>query len=97
MLQHGNQMYEQLLIICRQSAGTFTAATPWFNQKAIKNTVGVIKTFPYRSCWGEPERAHTSETALLTSLVPRPHPLTRRNGLVDQVEFVGLAGALATL
>ena len=31
------------------------------------------------------------------SLVPRPHPLTRRNGLVNQVEFLGLAGALATL
>ena len=25
------------------------------------------------------------------SLVPRPHPLTRRNGLVNQVEFPGLA------
>ena len=31
------------------------------------------------------------------SLVPRPHPLTRRNGLVNQVEFLGLAGALATV
>jgi len=31
------------------------------------------------------------------SLVPRPHPLTRRNGLVNQVEFLGLAGTLATL
>ena len=28
------------------------------------------------------------------SLVPRPHPLTRRNGLVNQVEFLGLAHAL---
>ena len=27
------------------------------------------------------------------SLVPRPHPLTRRNGLVNQVEFLGLVGA----
>ena len=25
------------------------------------------------------------------SLVPRPHPLPRRNGLVNQVEFLGLA------
>ena len=25
------------------------------------------------------------------SLIPRPHPLTRRNGLVNQVEFLGLA------
>ena len=24
------------------------------------------------------------------SLVPRPHPLTRRNGLVKQVKFLGL-------
>ena len=24
------------------------------------------------------------------SLVPRPHPLTRRNDLVNQVEFLGL-------
>ena len=31
------------------------------------------------------------------SLVPRPHPLTRRNGLVNQVEFLGLAQAFATL
>ena len=32
-----------------------------------------------------------------TSLVPRPHPLTRRNGLVNQVEFLGLAHAFATM
>ena len=31
------------------------------------------------------------------SLVPRPHPLTRRNGLVNQVEFLGLVGALVTM
>ena len=31
------------------------------------------------------------------SLVPRPHPLTRRNGLVNQVEFLGLVDALATV
>ena len=31
------------------------------------------------------------------SLVPRPHPLTRRTGLVNQVEFLGRAGALATV
>ena len=29
------------------------------------------------------------------SLIPGPHPLTRRTGLVNQVEFLGLAGALA--
>ena len=34
---------------------------------------------------------------MIISLVPRPHPLTRRNGLVNQVEFLGLAGALATV
>ena len=32
-----------------------------------------------------------------SSLVPRPHPLTRRNSLVNQVEFLGLAHAFATL
>ena len=32
----------------------------------------------------------------LNSLVPRPHPLLRRNGLVNQVEFLGLAHAFAT-
>jgi len=32
-----------------------------------------------------------------SSLVPRPHPLMRRNSLVNQVEFLGLVGALATL
>ena len=31
------------------------------------------------------------------SLVPRPHPLTRRNGLVNQVKFLGLAHAFATM
>ena len=31
------------------------------------------------------------------SLVSRPHPLTRRNSLVNQVEFLGLAHAFATL
>ena len=32
-----------------------------------------------------------------SSLVPRPHPLTRRNGLVNQVEFLGLVPAFATM
>ena len=36
-------------------------------------------------------------TIPITSLVPRPHPFTRRNGLVNQVKFLGLAGALATV
>ena len=31
------------------------------------------------------------------SLVPRPHPLTRRNSMVNQVEFLGLAGTLVTV
>ena len=30
-------------------------------------------------------------------LFTRPYPLMRRNGLVNQVEFLGLAGALATV
>jgi len=32
---------------------------------------------------------------LVYSLIPRPHPLMRRNGLVNQ--FLGLAGAFATV
>ena len=32
-----------------------------------------------------------------TSLVPRPHPLMRRNGLVNQVEFLGLVHTFATM
>ena len=32
-----------------------------------------------------------------TSLVPRPHPLTRRNSVVDQVEFLGLVHTFATV
>ena len=45
------------------------------------------------------ETAHQNGEALqiINSLVPRPHPLMRRNGLVNQVEFLGLAGALATV
>ena len=31
------------------------------------------------------------------SLVPRPHPLPRRNGLVNQVEFLGLVHTFATV
>ena len=31
------------------------------------------------------------------SLVPRPHPLMRRNGLVNQVEFLGLEHAFVTM
>ena len=31
------------------------------------------------------------------SLVPRPHPLMRRNGLVNQVEFLGLLDAFVTI
>ena len=31
------------------------------------------------------------------SLVPRPHPLMRRTGLVNQVKFLGLAHAFTTV
>ena len=33
----------------------------------------------------------------LFSLVPRPHPLTRRNGQVNQVEFLWLAHAFCNM
>ena len=32
-----------------------------------------------------------------TNLVPRPHPLTRRNSLVNQIKFLGLAHAFVTV
>ena len=35
-------------------------------------------------------------TRIYTSLVPRPHSLMRRNGLVNQVELLGLAHTFAT-
>ena len=35
--------------------------------------------------------------SLNESLVPRPHPLMRRNGLVNQVEFLGLVYTFATV
>ena len=43
------------------------------------------------------DRTCTNRIIILTttndipSPVPKPHPLTRRNGLVNQVEFLGLA------
>ena len=43
------------------------------------------------------EVCHFGRTMNKVSLVPRPHPLARRNGLVNQIEFLGLAGALATV
>ena len=33
----------------------------------------------------------------MVSLIPRPHPLMRRNSLVNQVKFLGLAHAFATM
>ena len=45
-----------------------------------------------------PSLRHSLTIHLLPpSLVPRPHPLMRRNGLVNQVEFLGLAHTFATL
>ena len=32
-----------------------------------------------------------------TSLIPRPHPFVRRNGVVNQVEFLGLVHTFATV
>ena len=40
---------------------------------------------------------HDRLTIMKVSLVPRPHPLTRRNGLVNQVDFLGLVHAFATM
>ena len=42
---------------------------------------------------------HSLPVLAALSLVPRPHPLalTRRNGLVNQVEFLGLVYAFVTV
>ena len=57
------------------------------------------------SNWGERKQAPSLTAEFIcivctsnarVSLVPRPHPLTRRNGLVKQVEFLGLAHTFAT-
>ena len=37
------------------------------------------------------------EGMVFCSLIPRPHPLTRRNGPANQVEFLGLAHGFAIL
>ena len=37
------------------------------------------------------------EALLPCGLIPRPYPLTRRNNLVDQVEFLGLTHIFATV
>ena len=42
-------------------------------------------------------RASIRLGSTLVSLVPRPHPLTRRNDLVNQVEFLGLGHAFVTM
>ena len=39
----------------------------------------------------------TSLFIVVASLVPRPHPLTRRNGLVNQVKFCELAHNFTTV
>ena len=48
-----------------------------------------------------PPRVTSCYSVLLSapdpSLVPRSHPLTRRNSLVNQLEFLGLAGTFATV
>ena len=41
--------------------------------------------------------SYTLLLRVLLSLIPRPHPLTRRNNLVNQVEFLGLVHAFVTL
>ena len=45
----------------------------------------------------EPKNTDKLNGISVSSLVPRPHPLMRRNGLVNQVKFLGLAHALATM
>ena len=46
---------------------------------------------------GRHERDREWEGEGGNSLVPRSHPLTRRNVLVNQVEFLGLAHTFVTM
>ena len=58
------------------------------------------KGYVVNSCLANPDNEaaiHSTTCTTNFSLVPRPYPLTRRNGLVNQVEFLGLAGALVTV
>ena len=52
---------------------------------------GLISHMTVYLCYEQQGRRNRS------SLVPRPHPLTKRNGLVNQVEFLGLAHPFATM
>ena len=45
----------------------------------------------------DPPAGVEKEGMVFCSLIPRPHPLTRRNSLVNQVEFLGLAHSFATV
>ena len=45
-------------------------------------------------------RTHENTTSfppLYHNLIPKPHPLMRRNSLVNQVELLGLAASVQTL
>ena len=44
----------------------------------------------------EATHMHAQSRVYVVSLVPRPHPLTRRNGLVNEVEFLGLVHTFVT-
>ena len=59
----------------------------------------VPASFPDHVPWSEIKCGSglAGNQVLAPSLVPRPNPLTRRNSLVNQVEFLGLAHTLATV
>ena len=60
--------------------------------RPYKPTCPVTKNWAVRRAENE-----ANSGRVRTSLVPRPHPLTRRNGLVNQVDFLGLAHTFATM
>ena len=59
----------------------------WAWMRSCCNHDGLYETLIY----------FTGAWVVYRSLVPRPHPLTIRNGLVNQVQFLGLVGAFVTV
>ena len=58
----------------------------------VSQAKACTKRYVVNSCLANPDNEAVIHSATCTtnfSLVPRPHPLTRRNGLVNLVEFLG--------
>ena len=75
---------ETIITRALQSPSTFVLITSHVRNFAFAFTIDHVQCITYLIM---------KQTINRVSLVPRPHPLMRRNGLVNQVEFLGLAGA----